>query len=88
MTNIIRVSATHARNNFFEILNQVAAGVSVAVEKDNKEVAVIVPSHEGEFDWLSFKRALIGTRGLLGVSFTSPLRGKKAGMWMKRVKSL
>lgn len=44
---IMRVSATHARNNFFELLNLVARGQEVVVERDNKEVATIAPKKKG-----------------------------------------
>lgn len=37
------MSATHARNNFFELLNLVANGQEVIVEKDNKKTARLVP---------------------------------------------
>lgn len=39
----ITVSATKARNDFFNILNYVAEGKSVAIHKDNVLVANIVP---------------------------------------------
>ncbi len=39
----IRVSATSARNNFFELLNQVALGTQVIIERDAKEVAMLSP---------------------------------------------
>ena len=35
--NTIRISATAARNRFFDLLNQVAAGAQVIIEKDKKE---------------------------------------------------
>lgn len=41
--NTIRLSATSARNNFFELLNQVAAGTQVIIEKDKKEIALLSP---------------------------------------------
>lgn len=41
--NTIKVSATHARNNFFEILDQVSAGRTMIIEKDKKIVAKLVP---------------------------------------------
>lgn len=56
------MSATAARNNFFELLNQVAAGQSVIIEKDKKEVAVIQPKKE-EFDWKSYQKILAKTKG-------------------------
>lgn len=40
---IIRVSATKARNEFFEILNLVSTGTEVIVEKDKKTIARITP---------------------------------------------
>lgn len=40
--NTIRISATKARNNFFNLLDQVASSdVQIIIEKDNKEVAII-----------------------------------------------
>lgn len=47
--NTIRVSATKARNNFFELLNQVAMGRSIIIERDSKEIAMISPKRS-EFD--------------------------------------
>ncbi len=41
--NTIRVSATHARNNFFELLDQVAAGRSLIIEKDKMAIAQLIP---------------------------------------------
>ncbi len=41
--NTIRVSATHARNNLFDLLDQVSKGLSVIIEKDNKTVARVIP---------------------------------------------
>ena len=46
--NTITVSATHARNNFFELLNLVANGREVVVERDNKKVARLVPQMRAE----------------------------------------
>ncbi len=45
--NTLRVSATKARNNFFELLNQVAMGKSVIIERDSEEVAVISSKKRG-----------------------------------------
>lgn len=44
--NTIRVSATKARNTFFELLNLVAAGGTVVVEKDRKVVAKLVSTEK------------------------------------------
>jgi antitoxin (DNA-binding transcriptional repressor) of toxin-antitoxin stability system len=39
--NSLSVSATYARNNFFELLDKVSAGlIDVVIKKDNREVAV------------------------------------------------
>ena len=62
--NTVRLSATAARNNFFELLNQVALGTQVIIEKDNKEVAII-SSKTTKFNWKEFKRALDATHGIL-----------------------
>lgn len=42
----IRVSATKARNNFFELLNQVIMGTQVIIERDTKEVAILSPKKQ------------------------------------------
>lgn len=60
----IRVSATSARNNFFELLNQVATGTQVIIEKDSKEVAVLGPKKE-QIDWKQFRKAAEKARGIL-----------------------
>lgn len=78
--NILRVSATKARNNFFELLNQVAMGKSVIIERDSKEVAVISPK-VAEFDWKSFRKASKAVHGIfkdLSIEEISPLRAKNA----------
>lgn len=41
--NVSKVSATHARNNFFELLDQVGAGKTLIIEKDKKIIAKLVP---------------------------------------------
>ena len=59
----IRVSATSARNNFFELLNQVAAGTQVIIERDSKEVAILAPK-EHKIDWVEFKKASKAVHGI------------------------
>ncbi len=86
--NTIRVSATKARNNFFELLNQVALGTQVVIEKDNKEVAILSPKQRG-FD----KKALLkASKKVHGIwkdydPEDNPLRRKGAadflGKWHK-----
>lgn len=79
----IKISATKARNNFFELLNQVASGTQIIIEKDNKEIAILSPKKR-DFDWDKFQKALKQTRGILKdytVEEISPLR--KKGAWGK-----
>lgn len=59
----IRVSATHARNNFFDLLNQVSLGVKVIVVKDAKEVAEIV-SNKTKTDWKGLYKAMKAAHGI------------------------
>ncbi len=87
----ITVSATKARNNFFELLNQVALGISVIIEKDKKEVAVLSPKSTS-FDWKAFRKASKAAHGILkgySIEEISPLRGKGSwkgfGEWDKEV---
>lgn len=62
--NIIKVSATKARNNFFELLNQVILGSQVIIEKDSKEVAVLSP-RINEINWTEFRKAAKAAKGIL-----------------------
>lgn len=61
--NTIRVSATSARNKFFELLNQVALGTYVIIEKDTKEVAVLVPRKK-KTDWAALLKASKRVHGI------------------------
>lgn len=61
--NTIRVSATSARNNFFELLNKVAAGTEVIIERDSKEVAVLAPKKQ-TVDWAALKKASKAIHGM------------------------
>lgn len=88
----IRVSATSARNNFFELLNKVAAGVEVIIEKDSKEVAVLAPKKQ-KINWVEFRKAAKAARGILkdyDPKRDNPFYGKKAwpdlGKWDKGLK--
>ncbi len=79
---LIRVSATHARNNFFELLNQVALGTQVIIEKDSKEVAVMSPKKSNGTDLKALKKASKAVHGILkgySIEEISPLR--KKGAW-------
>lgn len=91
--NTIRVSATSARNKFFELLNQVAMGTQVIIEKDRKEVAVIIP-RKTKFDWKAFRKAAKAAHGILknySVDEIAPLRKKGSwkgfGQWDKNIRS-
>lgn len=46
---MIRVTATKLRNNLFEFLDRAAAGESIIVERNQKEVARLVPTDQP--DW-------------------------------------
>lgn len=60
----IRVSATSARNNFFELLNQVTAGTQVIIERDSKEVALLAPKKQ-KINWVEFRKAAKAAKGIL-----------------------
>lgn len=62
--NTIRVSATAARNNFFELLDKVAIGARVIVEKDYKEIAEIIPRKK-KTDWEGLRKAMDAASGIL-----------------------
>lgn len=61
--SIIRVSATKARNNFFELLNKVAAGAEVIIERDSREVAMLTPKKK-TIDWVALKKASKAVHGI------------------------
>jgi len=88
--NTIRLSATSARNNFFELLNKVALGTEVIIEKDNKEIALLVPKTT-KTDWDGLLRASKKVRGIMKDYDTedNPLRRKGAsdflGQWDKNL---
>lgn len=79
--NTIRISATAARNRFFDLLNQVAAGTQVIIEKDKKEIAVISPK-KTKTDWEGLRKASKAAHGILkgySIDQISPLKAK--GAW-------
>lgn len=86
--NTIRLSATSARNNFFELLNKVSLGARVIIEKDNKEVALLIPKTT-KTDWAGLFKASEKVRGIMkDYDFEeNPLRRSKAsdflGQWDK-----
>ncbi len=88
----IRVSATSARNNFFELLNQVALGTQVIIERDAKEVAILSPKKQ-TVDWVALKKTSQATHGILkdyDPKRDNPFYGKRAwpnlGKWDKGLK--
>lgn len=61
--NTIKVSATSARNNFFELLNKVATGMQVIIEKDSKEVAML-SAKKKTVDWVALRKASKAVHGI------------------------
>lgn len=62
--NTIKVSATKARNNFFKLLDEVAAGNEVIIEKDQEEIAILAPKQK-KINWKDLKKASDATWGIL-----------------------
>jgi antitoxin (DNA-binding transcriptional repressor) of toxin-antitoxin stability system len=88
--NTIRLSSTAARNRFFELLNLVALGNEVIIEKDNKEVAII-SSKKQKTDWKGLLKASKAVHGILkdySMEEISPWRKKNSwdtfGQWDKK----
>ena len=46
---MIRISATRFRNRLFDFLDQVAAGETIVIERNQQEVARSVPAQVGEW---------------------------------------
>ena len=85
--NTITVSATKARQEFFDLLIQVAAGNSFVIKKDDKDVAFVSPIKKGT-DLVGLKKAMDALHGV-AKDFDlskSPLRGKRARAWLKRIR--
>lgn len=87
----IRLSATSVRNKFFELLNQVALGTQVIIERDGKETAVLVPKTQ-KTNWTAILKASKRVHGILKDYDLedNPLRRKGAasflGKWDKGLK--
>ena len=78
--NTITISATAARNNFFDLLDQVAQGTQVIIKRDQEEIAVLTPK-KTTTDWGALKRASQKLHGVLkgySVDQLLPLRKKNA----------
>ncbi len=90
--NTTTISATAARNNFFEILNQVTMGKQFIIKKDAKEVAILTPTKVIKTDWVSLKKASKAIHGIWKDydEEDNPLRRKNAwptlGKWDKGLK--
>jgi len=46
---MIKISATKLRNNLFEYLDKASAGETIVIQRNNQDVARIVPTHQ--IDW-------------------------------------
>ena len=46
---MIRITATKLRNNLFDILDKVAQGETIMIQRNNQEVARLLPLHKP--DW-------------------------------------
>lgn len=89
----IRISATAARNKFFDLLNQVAQGTQVIIEKDNKEVAILSPKIV-KTDWKGLVAASKPIHGILkdvSVEEIAPVNQpdvwKEFGEWDKELQT-
>jgi len=86
----IKVSATKARQEFFELLNLIALGKTrILIERDSKEVAVIEPAQRGT-DLVGLKKsmnALAASGAFKDFDLTkSPLRNEKVKAWLRRIR--
>ncbi len=83
--NTLTVSATHARNNFFELLDLVARGASVVVKKDQKVVAKVIPAATRVSKYTGLVKALKSAgKGFSYNEKDNPLRRKGAADFLGR----
>ncbi len=89
----IRVSATNARNNFFQLLNQVIyEGIQVIIEKAGvKKKVVLMPETEKEKEFKARMKILDETFGIWkdipdSRIYDDRLRGKRAKKYLKRAR--
>lgn len=81
--NTIRLSATSARNKFFELLNQVALGTEVIIERDKKEIAILTPK-KTKMDWEALKKTSKEAHGIFkGLSIEEISPSRKKGAWKR-----
>jgi prevent-host-death family protein len=84
--NTIRISATAARNNFFDLLNQVATGVSVIIEKDNKSVAQVIPMVKTNERYKGLTKSLKkAAKGFVYSKNDNPLRRADAMRFLEKL---
>jgi len=76
----ITISASKARNNFFSLLDQVAQGTEVIIEKDHKEVAVLV-AKKHKTDWKALLKATKESAGILKDYDPNDNPLRKPGAW-------
>jgi len=83
----ITISATKARQEFFDLLMQVAIGNSFVVKKDNQEVALVSPIKRGT-DLVGLKKAMDALHGVAKDFDLSKslLRDKRAKAWLRRIR--
>jgi|SRR3989344_2828614 len=62
--SMITLSATKARNNFFDVLNQVMMGQSIVVERNDKPIAMIT-SVKPKTDLIKLTKALKASKGIV-----------------------
>mgnify|MGYP001591439277 CR=1 FL=1 len=83
--NTIRVSATAARNNFFELLDKVAIGARIIVEKDKKIVAKLIPASIAKPRNRGLMKALkAASKGFVYSKKDNPLRRPGASNFLGR----
>ena len=57
---MIRITATKLRNNLFEYLDKASKGETIVIQRNNQDVARIVPTHQVDWrDKMSIKPELL-----------------------------
>lgn len=80
--NTITISATAARNKFFTLLDQVALGTEVIIEKDKKVVAILKPKTT-KTDWVALKKASKAVHGIWKDQDPSDLPQRRKSDWSR-----
>lgn len=87
--NTMQISATSARNQFFTLLDRVAAGSSFTVVKDRKAVAKVVPVVTKTLRNKGIVQAL--TQAAKGFTYSrsdNPLRNLRALSFLRKLEKL